>query len=465
MSSASPLQNISGLGSGLDTNTLISQLLSIEARPQVRIQQKQAVEEVRQTALRDVQTRLANLQTAVTGLRDVATWGDSQSVDSSDSTKVVATRTAGAAAGAFALTITDLARADQYKSATLTSIASGGTLTVGVGTASIGVTVAAGASLTTVAAAINGSSGTPVYASVVNAQLVLSSRTTGAASTIAISGNAALTTELGFTRSITASDAHYNLDGVAKTAAANIVTDALPGIQLVLKAATASAVTVSVGAPTPNTVTIQAKIQAFVDQYNSTIDFVRTKTTEKKVASPQNASDRAKGVLSGDPALTGLLTSMRAAVSDIFSGRPTATMTLAQVGLSTGTASGTAAVSQDSVAGKLTLDTAKLSTALNGSLSDVKALFTNISGAYATKGLAQRLDTLLTAQVGSAGSFSSRLASGDATIARAKKESADWDLRLAAKETALRAQYTRMETALSLVQSQGQWLSGQISRL
>ena len=72
---------------------------------------------------------------------------------------------------------------------------------------------------------------------------------------------------------------------------------------------------------------------------------------------------------------------------------------------------------------------------------------------------------MLTAQVGSAGSFSSRLASGDATIARAKKESADWDLRLAAKETALRAQYTRMETALSLVQSQGQWLSAQISRL
>lgn len=465
MSSASPLQNISGLGSGLDTNTLISQLLSIEARPQVRIQQKQAVEEVRQTALRDVQTRLTNLKTAVTGLRDVATWGDSQSVDSSDSTKVVATRTAGAAAGAFALTITDLARADQYKSATLTSIASGGTLTVGVGAASIGVTVAAGASLSTVAAAINGSSGTPVYASVVNAQLVLSSRSTGAASTIAITGDAALTTELGFTRSITASDAHYNLDGVAKTAAANIVTDALPGIQLVLKAATASAVTVSVGAPTPNTATIQAKIQAFVDQYNSTIDFVRTKTTEKKVASPQNASDRAKGVLSGDPALTGLLTSMRAAVADIFSGRPDATKTLAQVGLSTGTASGTAAVSQDSVAGKLTLDTAKLSTKLTESLLDVKALFTNVSDAYAAKGVAQRLDTLLTAQVGSAGSFTSRLASGDATIARAKKESADWDLRLAAKEKALRAQYTRMETALSRTQSQGQWLSGQISRL
>ena len=465
MSSASPLQNVSGLASGLDTNTLVSQLLSIEARPQVRIQQRQAVEEVRQTALRDVQTRLANLQTAVTGLRDVATWGDSQSVDSSDSTKVVATRTAGAAAGAFALTITDLARADQYKSATLASIASGGTLTVGVGASSINVTVAPGASLATVASAINGASGTPVYASVVNSQLVLLSRTTGAASTIAISGDGALTSELGFTRSITASDAHYNLDGVAKTATSNIVTDALPGIQLVLKAATTSAVTVSVGTPTPNTITIQEKIQDFVDQYNSTIDFIRAKTTEKKVAIPQNASDRAKGVLSSDPALTGLLTSMRAAVSDIFSGRPAATKTLAQVGLSTGTATGTAAVSQDSVAGKLTLDTATLSTKLSESLSDVKALFTNVSGAYATKGLAQRLDTLLTAQLGSAGAFTARLASGDATIARAKKDSADWDLLLASKETALRKQFTAMETALSTLQSQGQWLTGQIAKM
>ncbi len=465
MPSAAPLQNVSGLVSGLDTNTLVSQLLAIEARPQVRIQQKQAVEEVRQTALRDVQTRLSNLQDAVTGLRDVATWGDSQSVDSSDGTKVVATRTAGAAAGAFQLSITDLARADQYKSTTLTTVASGGTLTVGVGSASINVTVAAGASLSTVAGAINGSSGTPVYASVVNSQLVLSSRTTGAANTVAISGDSALTSELGFTRSITASDAHYRLDGVDKTSASNIVTDALPGIQLVLKAATTSAVSVSVGAPTPNTATIQAKIQAFVDQYNSTTDFIRGKLTEKKVASPQNANDRAKGVLAGDAALTGLLTSMRGAVSDIFSGRPDATKTLAQVGLSTGTATGTAAVSQDSVAGKLTLDAAKLSAKLSESLADVKTLFTNVSNSYATKGVAQRLDTLLTAQVGSSGAFVSRLASGDATIARAKKESGDWDLRLASKEAALRRQYTAMETALSSVQSQGQWLSAQISRL
>ena len=128
--------------------------------------------------------------------------------------------------------------------------------------------------------------------------------------TISIGGNAAVTTELGLTRSITAADAHYRMDGVDKTSSTNTVADALPGVQLVLKAVTSSAVTVSVGAPAPSTSAIQGKIQSFVDQYNSTIEFVQSKIDERKVASPKNAADRAKGVLSGDASLTGLLSSL-----------------------------------------------------------------------------------------------------------------------------------------------------------
>ena len=192
-------QNISGLASGLDTSSIVTQLMQVEAVPQVRLQQRQAVEQVRQQALTDVKTRLANLQTQIAGLRDAATWSDTQTVDSSDATKLTATRTAGAAAGAFQVTVTDLARADQYKGATLTTTSNAGPLTIAVGAKSISVDVAAGGSLDTLATAINGSTGTPVYASVVNAQLVLSSRTTGASNTISIGGNAAVTAELGFT--------------------------------------------------------------------------------------------------------------------------------------------------------------------------------------------------------------------------------------------------------------------------
>ena len=458
-------QNISGLASGLDTSTIVTQLMQIEARPKIRLQQKQAVEQARQQALNDVKTRLTNLQTQITALRDVGTWADTQSVDSSDTTKLTASRTGGAAAGAFQVAITDLARADQYKSATLTTVASGGNLTVGVGASSISVTVAAGASLETIASSINGSSGTPVYASVVNSQLVLSGRTTGASNTIAIGGDSALTTELGFTRSITASNAAYTLDGVAKTSSTNVVTDALPGVQLVLKAATASAVTVSVGAPAPSTATIQSKIQGFVDQYNSTVEFINGKLTEKKVATPQNASDRAKGVLFGDTALSGLLSQMRTSVSDLTSGRPSGFTSLAEVGLTTGAAVGSGAINKDALNGKLSLNTTKLTEKLSSSLADVKALFTNPTGVYGTQGLAQRLDNLVTGQISSGGAIASRISSSQSQVTAYTRNIADWDTRLALRQKTLTADFTTMESALSRAQSQGSWLAGQLNSL
>ena len=53
-----PMFNIGGLASGLDTNSIIQQLMSIEQQPKVRLQQKQVVEQARQSTLKDVQTRL-----------------------------------------------------------------------------------------------------------------------------------------------------------------------------------------------------------------------------------------------------------------------------------------------------------------------------------------------------------------------------------------------------------------------
>lgn len=464
MASFAP-QTISGLASGLDTSSIISALMQVEAQPQTLIKQRQAVEQVRQQALTDIQTRVTNLQGAITGLRDSGTWSDQQTVDSSDTTKLTATRTAGAAAGAFQISITSLARADQYKSATLTGVANSGTLTVGVGSSSVSVNVAAGASLDAIANQLNGASGTPVYASVVNSQLVLSSRTTGASNTISISGGADLTAELGFTRSIIAADASYSLDGVPKTSSSNTITTGLPGIQLVLKAATASPVTVSVGAPTPSTTAIQAKIQAFVDQYNSTIDFIQGKLTEKRVANPQTSSDRAKGVLNGDPSLTNLLSSLRTAVADIVQGRPASMQSLAQAGLSTGSAVGSGTLNQDALEGKLTLDTAKLSAALTTSLGNVKALFVNGSKSYASQGLGERLSTIVNGQLGTGGILTNQITNSNTQISQFTKSIADWDLRLSLRQKALTQQFTTMESALSKLQSQGSWLSSQVTSL
>jgi flagellar hook-associated protein 2 len=463
---SSPLQNIGGLASGLDTNTIITQLLQVEAQPKTKLAQQQTVEQARESGLTAVKTSLQSLQTALAGLRDVSTWGDTQSVDSSDASRVVAVRTGGAAAGGYQLSVTRLARAQQLtQGSSLASAAGDDVLHLSVGGgAATDVSISSGDSIQTIADKVNGAAG-PVYAAVANGKLVFSSKTTGLANTISATSDNTLATDLGFNETISAVDASYTLNGgPAKTSASNTVTDAIVGVTLTLKGTT-SDVSVVVGAPAPDVGTIQSKIQSFVTAYNATVDLLRSKVNEQRVAVPQNDSDRVQGVLEGDDTLLRVLDGIRGAVSDIVQGRPGSMQTLAQAGLSTGAAVGGGTLNQDALAGKLTLDTAKLSSALNGNINDVRALFANPTGSYDTEGLAQRLSDILTPFTQTGGIMDTRIQSSDNQIADLKQEQSDWDVRLSLKEQQLRAQFTAMETALGQAQNQGQWLTSQIAHL
>jgi flagellar hook-associated protein 2 len=471
VSAGLPNFNVGGLASGLDTNTIVSQLMAIERNPQVLLHQRQLVEEARQRVLRDIQTRVQNLQSAISGIGDAAAWADVQTVESSDQTKLVGARTGGAAPGAYTFTISQLARAAQATQQTAATTASAtGTLTFKVGAGSVvSVDVTSGDSLETIATRINGTTDIPVYATVVDGgKLVISGKTTGAANAITVGGT--LAADFGFTETMAAQDAKYTLNGGAEqSSASNTVTGAVVGVSVTLKSTTTSPVSIVVGAPAPDAEAIQKKIQDLVEQYNSTIDFVHDKLTEKKVANADNDTDRAKGALRGDGQLEGLLRSLRAAFSDLVQGRPSDMQTLSQVGLSTGKTTGSGALDQGAIQGKLTLDTAKLAEKLNGRLSDVKALFTNVTGAYSSEGLAQRLHGVVDPWVVGSGTaaaiFSSRISSEQTMIDSLKKQQSDMDVRLTARETALRQKFTAMETALSQLQSQGNWLLGQLAQL
>jgi flagellar hook-associated protein 2 len=106
--------NISGLASGLDTNSIVDQLMAIERVPETRIKNRQAAENARQQALRDIQTRLQTLQDAADGLQDVGAWANTQSVTVSDSTKLTASYVSGAGPGGYQVSVTQMARASQH---------------------------------------------------------------------------------------------------------------------------------------------------------------------------------------------------------------------------------------------------------------------------------------------------------------------------------------------------------------
>ena len=460
-----PVQNISGLASGLDDNEIITELMSIEEQPLTHMQQQQAVEQTRQTALQSVQTTLTNLQTSIQALTDPTLWGDQQQVSSSDTNHLTVTRTGGAAAGGYEITVSQLARAQQLTQSTSTQTASAsGTLTIQVGSGTaINVNVNAGDDLQTVANNINGSSGSGVYATVINGQIVLSGKSTGSTNTISVTGSEAA--DFGFTQSQAAQDAKYTIDGTQKTSASNVVTDGMAGVTLTLQGVTSDPVTVTVSTPQPNTDAINSAVQNFVSQYNSTIDQVTGILNEAKVANPQSTSDMEQGVLNSDPGLEQMLSDMREAVGDMFASAPGGLQTMSQIGLSTGAAVGTGTISQDSLEGKLTLNTDTLDDALANNYSAVKSMFTNSTGTYGTEGMAQRLSNLVTAQVNPQGVLAGRISSEASIIADLQQQQTDLQTNLQEKETTLRNKFTAMETAMSQEQSIAGQLSGQIAGL
>src|SRR5947208_13116691 len=114
MADLSPTINFGGLASGLDTNTIVDQLMAIERQPQNRLKLKQGQIDARKSALQDVESRLKNLRLAAQDLKSATLWLDTQSVDVNDSTKVAATRTGGAGTGAYQVTVSQLASASQH---------------------------------------------------------------------------------------------------------------------------------------------------------------------------------------------------------------------------------------------------------------------------------------------------------------------------------------------------------------
>jgi flagellar hook-associated protein 2 len=449
---------LSGLTSGLDTDSIIQQLIAVDRQPETRMKLKESAAEARQSTLNDVATRLRNLQSAVKDLGSVDTWTESQSLDISDSTKLTATRLSGAAPGGHDVNVQTLARSEQ-RSYTFTPGA--GTLDLGPSTH---IAVGSDDDGAAVAGKINAASGSPFYAVFVkdplgNAaddRLVLTRKDTGyfdpaATDAVQVGG-------VGWTASEDLKvgvNAKFTVDGGAvQQSKSNVVQSAIPGLQLTLKATGTTSVTV--GNMAPDNSAVKGKIQAFVDQYNSTVDFIRSELNEKRVPNATTDADARKGSLFGDTQLTGLLSQLRSIMSD-KTGIGGTVQSLADMGITTGTGSGGAA-SADAIAGKLTLDATKLTDALDTNRLDLKSFLTDTTSGISAK-ITKLLDPVTKATTGLM-DVRAKQAGDEATSIT--DQISQMEDRLTLKADRLRAQFTAMEQALAQSQSQGSWLTAQL---
>lgn len=462
MSSSSHI-SLAGLASGVDTDSVVTQLMAIERQGQTRLVLQQSVSKVRQDALRDVSTRLKNLENAAKDLHSAGLWADTQSGESTDSSRVAITSVGPSGPGGYTIDVERLARAEQ-RTYDYTPPSADGTITIG-GTS---FNVTAGMTLDSLVSSINSAANGPVYAAAVTdptsgqQQLVLSSRTPGATGTFSAVGDS-ISEDGAKTRA--GLDALFKVDGVERSASSNVVSNAIPGLQLTLKGTTTinSPVTVTVSAPAPDTEAIKAKLHTFVDQYNSTLDFLNRKVTEAQVPNASTEDDATKGVLHGDQSLRNMINRLRTSIYGyVAPDNPSGARTLNDIGISTGATTGSGEVNQDAVAGMLTFDDKKLTAALTNNRDGVHALLGQTLG---DGGFARSLEALVHPATQAGGELDTRIARETSQSSQISSQLESMDDRLSLKEARLKRQFAAMESALAKSQSQGQWLSGQIASL
>jgi flagellar hook-associated protein 2 len=391
-----------GIGSGLDVNNIVTQLMNVEKQPLTLLDQKEASFQSQLSAYGTLRGALASFQTAVSGLDNLSNF-QSVSASSSDTDILSATATTGAQAGVHDLEVTQLAQTHALAAAgqTSTSAAIGSgtstTLTFDFGTISGGVLasgVYTGATFTQDGAQTSGTvtidssndslqgirdainaANVGVRASIINDgsgtpyRLTLTSTTTGAAHSvrIGVSGDAALASLLGYdpagtqnlTQTQVAQDAKLTVDGVSVSSASNSVTGALDGVTLKLSDQGTSQVTIA-----RDTSGAKAAIQAFVKTYN---DFSKTLADLTKFDTTGNGNS---GALLGDAAARTIQSRLRDALSSSLPSTGSGSLQfLAQTGI---------AFQKD---GTLSIDSNKLSAALSANPDAVAALFTSFGQA------------------------------------------------------------------------------------
>jgi flagellar hook-associated protein 2 len=439
-------QQVTGLASGLDTDQIIQEEMSIYQQPVTNLQNQQSGLTAMNKQLTSIQSELQTLSADALAVGDPTLFETQQSVTSSDPTRVTATSATGAGVGGYQVSISQLANSAQATFG-YTSPTTDDNITVN----GSGYTIKAGESIQDFVDSINSDQNGSVFAAATNSgTVVFSSRQTGASSAVAVTdGGGALSPQ----SSKPGQDALFSVDGVSGSSASNTVTNAIGGVTLTLTGVTTSTgpITVNVGAPAPNSTNISNAINTFVTQYNKVISDIQTQLQQAP-----SSSDPTQGTLYGDPELQDLLTQMRSTMFSGGSGLPAGASTMDDIGVSTGATTGSGAVSQSALSGDLTLNATALTNMLSSNASGVKSILGSWSSSMVN---------LVDNASDPGGTIAARIAGDNSQISNLGNQITSMQSALTDKQNFLVQEFAQLEAALSSNQSESSWLTSQIASL
>ncbi|MGZ5179114.1 MAG: flagellar filament capping protein FliD [Ramlibacter sp.] len=458
-----------GVGSGLDVNSIVTGLMSAEKQPLTLLQTRASTDQAELSAFGSLQSQISSLAGIATTLSTASNWNPMQA-STSDSTSVSATATSAAAPGTHSIEVQQLAQAQVLASGFFGSSASvvgTGTLVLDVGTTANGsftprggsspvaITIdAAHQTLGGIRDAIN-AAGAGVTASIVNgaagSRLVLRAAS-GADSSIRLTasdadGNNTDTSGLSalawdpaaaagaganLTQTQAAQDAKFSIDGVALTSATNTPDTALDGVTLTLSRVTTAPVQVGLSV---QTMAVTKNVNDFVNAWNSINTLLRSQTQ----ADPTGASN---GPLQGDFTARSVLSGLRSMLLGTVTG-VSGVNSLSAAGIS---------LQQD---GSLRVDSTKLGK-LTSQPAQLAALFGQPQSGSdpSSRGFAVRFKAWSDSLTGTDGVLTSRVASIQRDVKDNQNRQDDEQSRLDKVEAALRAQYQRLDTQMSTLNAQ-----------
>ena len=460
------MSSVDGLVSGMNTTSIIQQLMSLERQPVTRLEIKKLVADKSITALQGLNSKFLAIAEIAKKLSAVGGWSPVKATVSSPEA-VGVTVADGTAPTSLSFKVKSLVAAHQiYSSATYaadTTVVADAGATIAIGytdsngnPATVNVANHDG-TLKGIAAAINGTAASPVTARVVKTsatgdyRLEFTAKTAGARSSFTVSGIAqAPGADMTFAVATQASDAEVLLGSsgtpLSITSSSNTIADVVPGVTLVVKQADVNK-TVDVNIAR-DAATISGDVEKLITLAN---DFLK----EAKTLTAYDATTKTTGILQGNTTVRDLQNAVLNAVATAVGGKSAATAGVE--------------LNRD---GTIKFDKVKFEAAYVADPTALAAIFT---GPVGVEGIAQRLQAIADSATKATpkpdgtmtvdGLLPLAIDTRRKEIRRIDDSIAMWDIRLSRREAALKRQFAALETALGAAQQQGSWLSSQLASL
>lgn len=464
-----------GLGSSLDVNSIVSQLVAASKTPLTQLNKQTSSLQAKLSAFGTIKSQLASLEDAASDLMSSSTWS-ARTFSSSNTSALTGTATSSAVATSFSVNVINLAQAQStHSSAVSTGSAIGmaGQLRITLGSWS-GANFSAGSAgevsvniedtdtLSDIASKLNAADA-GIVATVVTSggfdQLVVQSTETGASNgfqiqafdelggllgddstalgklSYASDGNALY----GMAWSQDGQDASATIGGITVTSATNTIKDVMSGVTLQLSQTTTAPVTVVIGTDTDS---MKTKLQAFVDAYNTLTSNISTLTA-------YNATTKVAGTLQGDSTAVGIQNTLRR-MFGAAGPSGTSFTHLSDIGIE---------MQSD---GTLSIDDTKLSNALTKP-EELKTFLGDAGSSTTTSGLARRFYDFAFGANSVSGSVSNRNAALQKAIDRNTDEATKLNDRLTAYQTRLYKQFNALDTKMASLNSLSAYVTQQLA--